>query len=477
MDTTTQRARPPTVRSFPLINRDFALLWTGQGISNIGDMVFDTTMILWIATRLASGRSWSPLAVSGVLLAALIPTILAGPWAGVFVDRWDKRRTMIGMDVLRAALIMLLLPLTGLIPFIGTHPSLGWQLGCIHAIVVLATLCSLFFGPARVALIGDVVSPEERARASGLGQMTLHLASLVGPPVAGPLFFTLGPRWALLVNAASFVLSFVLISLVRAPAPARSVPVGERGHMGRELREGLHFFGRNRVLVTITVSAVIVMLGAGSIDALDVFFVTRTLHASASLFGLMSAAMGAGALLGAIGVSVFARKLNMARVFWISMLLCGLLILVYSRMTSFIPAFIVLFFAGIPMAALNVSVTPLVLQVTPRELLGRVSGVLQPAVSMASVGGITIAGLLAGTVLQGFQARFMGMTFGSTDSIFAAAGLLGLVAGVYALNGLRGVSPPERERGDAAVQQAVEAPVQAEMAGLLSGEVTLPGQS
>ncbi len=458
MDTSTQPVHPPAPRAVPWINRNFGLLWTGQAISNVGDLVFDTTLILWIATRLAAGMSWAPLAVSGVLLSALVPTVLAGPWAGVFVDRWDKRRTMIGMDALRTAFIVLLLPLTGLVPIFGLHPSVGWQLGSIYATVVLSSLCSLFFGPAQVALIGDVVAPEERGRASGLGQMTRHLASLIGPPVAGPLFFTLGARWALLINAVSFALSFIFITLVHAPASARSVTVGERGHAIREAREGLRFFGQSRVLVTITVSAVIIMLGAGSLDTLDVFFVTRTLHASAGFYGLISAAMGAGALLGAIGVSVFAKRLNMARVFWISMLLCGLLITVYSRMTAFVPAIVVLFIAGVPMAALNVSVMPLMLQVTPRELIGRVSGVLQPAISTATVAGIGVAGLLAGTVLQSFHAHLLGMTFGSTDTIFAAAGLLGLVAGIYAMYGLRRVSTLDQETIEATVQESVEVP-------------------
>lgn len=458
MDTTTQPAPAPAPRSSPFINRNFGLLWTGQAISNIGDMVFDTTLILWIATRLAAGMSWAPLAVSGVLLSVLIPTILAGPWAGVFVDRWDKRRTMIGMDVLRAAFILSLLPLTGIVPIFGSHPSVGWQLGSIYAVVFLTTLCSLFFSPARVALIGDVVTREERGRASGLGQVTQHLASLIGPPIAGPLFLTLGARWALVANASSFALSFVLISLVRAPASARSVAEGERGHALREVREGLRFFGQSRVLVTITISAVILMLGAGSLQALDVFFVTRTLHASASLYGVMSAALGAGALLGAIAVSVLARKLNMAHVFWISMLLCAFFITVYSRMTAFVPAFIALFFAGIPMAALNVSVTPLMLQVTPRELIGRVSGVLQPAVSLSSVAGIGIAGLLAGTTLQGFHARLFGMTFGPIDSIFTAAGVMGLAGGTYAMYGLRGLSEQRKVQGGDAGPEALEWP-------------------
>ena len=98
------------------------------------------------------------------------------------------------------------------------------------------------------------------------------------------------------------------------------------------------------------------------------------------------------------------------------------------------------------------------LQVTPRELIGRVSGVLQPAISIATVAGIGIAGLMAGTVLHGFHARILGMTFGSIDSIFTAAGLLGLVAGVYARFGLRGVLRTKPAAEGSAAHEAVELP-------------------
>jgi hypothetical protein len=70
-----------------LLGRNFALLWTGQGISLFEEVVFDATLILWIATSIARGQAWAPLAVSGVLLAALAPTMVAGLFAGVLVDR------------------------------------------------------------------------------------------------------------------------------------------------------------------------------------------------------------------------------------------------------------------------------------------------------------------------------------------------------------------------------------------------------
>ncbi len=91
------------------INRNFALLWVGQSISSIGDFFFTTTITLWVATQLARGQSWTPLAVSWVVLASVIPLLLVGPIAGVFVDRWDKRRTMLYMDAVRAGIVTLLL--------------------------------------------------------------------------------------------------------------------------------------------------------------------------------------------------------------------------------------------------------------------------------------------------------------------------------------------------------------------------------
>jgi MFS family permease len=72
-------------------------------------MVFTTTLVLWVAVYIAPGQSWAPLAVSGVMIAALLPTLLVGPIAGVFVDRWEKRTTMLRMDAIRAILVALLL--------------------------------------------------------------------------------------------------------------------------------------------------------------------------------------------------------------------------------------------------------------------------------------------------------------------------------------------------------------------------------
>src|ERR1700691_6649044 len=88
-----------------LINRNYAKLWYGQAVSAVGDSVFGITLVLWVSQVLASGRSWGPAAVSGILVAATAAFALVGPVAGVFVDRWNRKTTMMVTEVIRAVMV------------------------------------------------------------------------------------------------------------------------------------------------------------------------------------------------------------------------------------------------------------------------------------------------------------------------------------------------------------------------------------
>ena len=437
-----------------LINRNYALLWTGQAISSIGDYIFLTTLILWVGTQLGKGQSWAPIAVSGVALATLVPQILVGPLAGVFVDRWDKRRTMLAMDVARAALVALLLLDVGSLP-------IGVRLGILYVIVVLVTASSAFFTPSRIALIGDVVSEEDRGRAGALGQMTLGLAAVVGPPIGAPLLIAFGVQWALIVNAISFLASFSLVLRVRT-TPAERKPEAEAtappSAAFRELATGLRFFAGNRTLITILVSAVVIMLGAGALDALDIFFVTQNLHTMPSLYGWLSAALGVGTIAGGIGSAVFSGRINPGRLLWLSMFLSGIGLFVYSRLSTFVVACVVLFLTGMPVAALNGAIMPLLLAAAPKELVGRVAAVINPAVSLASIASIALSGVLVSTVLFHFHTQALGLHFGPIDTVFSAAGVMILIAGTFALLRARG-DEESRAQAKRATEEAQPEPV------------------
>src|ERR1700676_1274976 len=205
---------PATAKRKPgmLINRNFALLWMGQTISFTGDFVFDTILVLWVATTIAKGQPWAPLAVSGVVFMAALPAFIVAPIAGVLVDHWDnKRGTMLRMHSFSIVLILLLFPLTGLMPLpliaSGQLP-VWWKLAAIYTVALLIGSIAQFFNPAEVALLSDIVDEPERTRATGLHTLMLNLASLLGPIVGAFLYFALGVQGVLLLNILSFVVAF-----------------------------------------------------------------------------------------------------------------------------------------------------------------------------------------------------------------------------------------------------------------------------
>lgn len=436
MDTITATATPSTRKPGLFINRNFALLWTGGTISVFGDVIFDTSLVVWISVFLAAHQSWAPLAVSGVLLATLIPTFAFGPIAGVFVDRWDKRHTMLWMDAIRAVFIALLLLATNIVPlpfFPGKHLPLAGQLGAIYTVVFLASLCTQFFGPARMALIGDIVPDQHRAHASGMTQVTQSLAIVLAPPLAPILLLVVGVQAALLINALSFVGSFLLILAVRAPRAATSRESGESPNVGREFLAGLHFSVHNRVVFTLIVTASVIMLGASALNALDIFFVLNNLHAPVNLFGFLATAQGVGAIVGSLLAGMFASRIGLVRMLTSSLLIAGVGILIYSRLTSFVPALIDITLVGVCVAVPNVAIGPLLLRVTPRAYIGRVMATLNPISAMIQVLGTVLAGYLASNVLLHLHVQALDMTFGPIDTIFTGGAVLVLIGGVYAL--------------------------------------------
>jgi MFS family permease len=295
-----------------------------------------------------------------------------------------------------------------------------------------------------MALLGDIVAEEYRGRASGLLQASGSLGILIGPLLAPVVVVTFGVEWTLLFDALSFLVAFVTLLAMRVPHSTRSVAKGERGHFGRELLAGLRFYSRSQVSKTILVAGVIVLFGAGAINALGIFFATQNLHASIPEYGVLSGAAGVGLLLGSILAAIFAARIGYGRVVWLSLIAMGALMLVYARMTSLWPGVALAALMGVPNAALNVAITPLLLLVTPRALVGRSVAILTPTINVANLAGMALSGYLASVTLVDFHQEALGFTFGPVDTIFMGGGLIALLGGVYCALKLRS-SVIERE--------------------------------
>ncbi|MGE7384331.1 MFS transporter [Streptomyces sp. NPDC004126] len=427
-----------------LINRDYTRLWVGQAVSSVGDAVFSTTLVLWVATVLAKDEPWAPLAVSGIVMASSVAVLVVGPLAGVFVDRWDKRATMLRSEVVRGALVAVLtaaafLPADAL-------PAGVW-LGLVYATVLLLHTAGQFFSPARFAVLADLVTGDaDRARAAGIGQATGETAWIVGPPLAAPLLFGAGLQWALLFNGLTYAVSYAAIRAIRVPGPGTAGtagtagprrPAGRQGAgLRREFADGLRFFAGSRFLVALLLLSVIGQFGIGALGTLNVFFATDNLHADARLYGYLGMAMGAGGIAGALAGGRVVQWLGARRTTWTALLVSGVLLVAYSRQTSFPGGVALLFVFTVPLTVLNTAMSPLLLAAAPPEYRGRVTAVFYPVTRLASMLSAALSGWLAGSVLRDAGGSLGGLRFGPVDTVIAASGLIVLLAGFYAMAAL-----------------------------------------
>ena len=203
--------------------------------------------------------------------------------------------------------------------------------------------------------------------------------------------------------------------------------------------EGCDSTLHSRVLMTLLVAIVVAVMGAIALETLNVFFTTGNLHAPIRLYGFMGAAFGVGAMVGAILASIFAERLGVARTLWLSLLLAGVAVVVVSRITTFAPALALFALIGLFITSVNVTVGPLLLRATPRELLGRVNSVITPAMSAGILIGTVLAGYLDSETLRGLHLAIAGTIFGPVDTIYTIAGLLFVASAFVVMVGLRGV--------------------------------------
>jgi MFS family permease len=454
--TPSRPARKPGL----LINRNFALLWSGQAISYTGDALFDTVLILWVTTQIARGQTWTPLAVSGVVLAGALPSLLASPVAGVLVDRWhDKRKIMLRMYVLSMICVLLLCTLALLMLLGYALPRLG-ALGAIYACALVVGTLAQFFNPAEMALLTDIVPEAQRARATGMHSLMLHITSLLGPALGALLYFALGVQWALLLNALTFACACCTIWAIRigktldrvdtnTRAMASSAPTLDvqsrpghtlpKTHFLHDYVEGLRFLSANRILVTLLVTGVLLEFGLATRNTLNIFFLTQNLHAPASLFGLLSATFGAGLIAGAALTMLLARKIGLTRTYWLSVIVYGILGLVYAQMTSFAPAILLLLLQGLVNGLTETLMITLVMQVAPRDFVGRVLSVFTSLYGLAYVLATAAAGSLDSTFLRGIHIVVLHVAIGPIDGMFTVIAIIALVAGVYAVGRLWGM--------------------------------------
>jgi MFS family permease len=423
-----------------LRQRNFALLWVGQLISLAGDWVLLIALPFY-----AYDLTGSALAAGGMFMAQNVPRVLLGSIAGVFVDRWDRRRTMIVADVSRAAI---LLP----IPFVH---SADW-LWVIYVVAFIQTAIGQFFNPAKSAIIPHLVSEDELVGANALNSLSESLTRLIAPALGGAFYGALGLGSVVSADSASYAVSAVMIALIALPwaetasaSATRAAAVRWRAVWG-EWRDGVRLIARHRTIRAIFVIMATAMIAEGFITVLLIPLVKDVLHQGPTGLGALMSAQATGGIVGSLLLGRLGNRLRPVVFISISGILFGIGDMALVNVTRYAPgiafplACALIAVTGIPIIGFFVGLSTLLQVAAADAFRGRVFGAYNALVAL-----LTLVGQATGGIL--------GDHLGIMPTLTAGA-CFNLLAGCIALILLRGVEQPAARNEQPEMAEAAPVP-------------------
>lgn len=389
--------------------RPFALLWSGQQLSALGDSIYRVALAWWVLEKTGSAK-----AMSTIFIFASTPMLVFLLIGGVAVDRYPRARVMLLSDTLRGLLI-------GLVAVLAfTHRLEIWH---IYFVSLLFGIVGAFFGPAYRALVPEIVSRDLLPSANGLTTLSLQLADIVGPGLGALIVSLSGSPTAFTLDCLSFVISALCIApLVRLAVTAHSAKA--RKSVLHDFREGVEVVRKSSWLsITIVIASLAnITLSAPFAIALP-FLVKRSLHGGVGSLGLIYSMLSAGSIAGTILGTIWLERTSGLRArglfaysLWIA---GGLFIVVFGLPVTIYAIAPAAFFVGAAFAVPELIFINTLQEVIPGRLLGRV-------LSIATLGSIGLVPV--GSALVGWATDHVG-----APTIFILSGILTAILAALAL--------------------------------------------
>ena len=381
-------------------NRNYRYTWMGQVVSEIGDYFNNIAVFALVLEKGGSG-----MVVSGVMLARAIPAVLAGPIAGVLLDRMDRKRIMIASDLVRCAIA---------VAFLFTiHEPRPWLLYLLSALLMFA---SPFFTSGRAAILPTIATAEELHAANSLTQTTQWATLTAGTLLAGWSAARFGYAWAFALNSLSFLFSAWAIWKLRAPesgsfrAP-RSAHPHHATHAWQEYREGLTYMRSVPLMLGIAMISVGWAMGGGAAQILFALFGEQVFHRGPEGIGTIWAFAGVGLLLGGALGHFTSRRTGFTgykRTVTAAYIVHGGSYMLFSQATDYSSALFLMLLSRLGMAVTSVLNNLQLLRHTPNVFRGRVFATMESLRWSVMIVSMAAAGIAS----QYWSARTIGLVAG-----------------------------------------------------------------
>jgi len=362
--------------SFAILrNHNFRLIWTGQLITEMGTSL--TSLAASIYVYKVTG---SALNVGLMMMASAAPSLLVGLIAGVFVDRYNRKRIMMAADIIRAVLIVS-------IPFLIQY-NIAW----IYILVALSATVGQFFNPAHASVLPEIASEEELNAANSLMAISSFGSLVVGYAAAGLITSIYSIEWAFYIDAATFLISGFLIYLTRVP----SIQVDENTNIGsifQNLKSGIQVITDTGSLRSMFIAYIFIGVSFGFSNAIRLPFTIHALKSTEFVFGLIESVALIGFVIASLLIAKVGDRLREGQ--WLSISFIGMAItgVFFSFSTAVWFALAITTLEGF-MNAPSVIARALVIQRnTPREARGRVFSAFFVTRDVMFMTGMAMAGL------------------------------------------------------------------------------------
>ena len=376
-----------------LRDRNFFLLWLGQTVSQLGDRLDQMALIALVYLR-APGSS---LQIAKILSFTIIPVFLIGPLAGVYVDRWNRRRTMYICDLLRS-LLVLTIPL-----FLFYTKSLG----PIYLIIFIVFSIGRFFVPAKLSIIPDLVNKKDLLIANSLINTTGMIAATLGFGISGVLVEWLGAKSGFYLDSLSFLVSGMLIFLISKKFAAvinfrevgKEIVAVIRKSVFQEIKDGVSYFIRKKD-IRFTAGIIFALWSAlGAVYVVIIVFVQKTLHSATKDLGLLVMFLGIGLFLGSLAYGKFGQRISHYKIIFVSLVLSGIMLIIFTlgiyHYPDFILAALLALCLGLIIAPIMIASNTIIHHASDNEMLGKIFSSLEIVMHLGFLLFMFISSMLA----------------------------------------------------------------------------------
>jgi Na+/melibiose symporter-like transporter len=370
--------------------RDYRLMLSAGLISLVGDWLLRTGLAFQVYVL-----TGSTLASGGLLLASFLPAVVLGSLAGVFVDRWNQRTTMIVTNVLNAVVLL---------PLIAVHDaSTIW---IVYGVVLAQSCLQQFFTPAEQSLVPLLVNSDQLVTANALNSQIRDLARLIGAALGGVLAAAGGLTLLAVGDAVTFLVAVALVAAMRhrqeRPRRTKESAGGAIRRLKAEWTEGLRLCVAGPAMRLFFVFCLVTGVGEGIMSTLFAPFVSAEIGGDGKAYGLIVASQAVGGIVGGLVAAAIGSRWPAATLWGLGALAFGLIdvaLFVYPLVSdSVLPAFVFMIVVGLPGALTLAGMMTVFQNLTVDGTRGRIYGAVGAAESVAVLIGITSAGFLGDAV-------------------------------------------------------------------------------